>query len=117
MRPSATEGSNVGRGTLASNRESMASSKEFRDYVLEQLAELKVTSRPMMGEYLLYKDGVYFGGVCDDRLLVKIVKENAGYDMQQQLPYEGAKPMYLVEDLDDKEKLVQIVLDTCRGLK
>lgn len=50
--------------------------------MLEQLAELKVTSRPMMGEYLLYKDGVYFGGVCDDRLLVKIVKENAGYDMQ-----------------------------------
>ena len=95
----------------------MASSKEFRDYVLEQLAELNVTSRPMMGEYLLYKDGVYFGGVFDDRLLVKIVKVNAWYDMQQALPYEGAKPMYLVEDLDDREKLVRIVLDTCRGLK
>ncbi|MGN0789115.1 MAG: TfoX/Sxy family protein [Christensenellales bacterium] len=95
----------------------MASSKEFRDYVLEQLAELKVTCRPMMGEYLLYKDGVYFGGVFDDRLLVKIVKDNAGYDMEQVLPYEGAKPMHLVEDLDDKEKLVQIVNDTCRGLK
>ena len=95
----------------------MASSKEFRDYVLEQLSELKVTCRPMMGEYLLYKDGVYFGGVFDDRLLVKIVKENEGYDMQQALPYEGAKPMYLVEDLDDREKLVRIVLDTCRGLK
>lgn len=95
----------------------MASSKEFRDYVLEQLAELNVTSRPIMGEYLLYKDDVYFGGVFDDRLLVKIVKENEGYDMQQTLPYEGAKPMYLVEDLDDREKLVRIVLDTCRGLK
>ena len=95
----------------------MASSKEFRDYVLEQLADLNVTSRPMMGEYLLYKDGVYFGGVFDDRLLVKIVKDNAGYDMEQTLPYEGAKPMYLVEDLDDKEKLVQIVIATCRGLK
>lgn len=95
----------------------MASSKEFRDYVLEQLAELNVTSRPMMGEYLLYRDGVYFGGVFDDRLLVKIVKENEGYEMQQALPYEGAKPMYLVEDLDDREKLVRIVLDTCRGLK
>lgn len=95
----------------------MASSKEFRDYVLEQLAELRVTSSPMMGEYLLYNDGVYFGGVYDDRLLVKIVKDNAMYDMEQALPYEGAKPMYLVEDLDDKEKLVQIVTDTCRGLK
>lgn len=95
----------------------MAISKEFRDYVLEQLAELNVTSRPMMGEYLLYKDGVYFGGVCDDRLLVKIVKDNEVYDMEQALPYEGAKPMYLVEDLDDREKLVRIVLDTCRGLK
>ena len=95
----------------------MASSKEFRDYVLVQLAELNVTSRPMMGEYLLYKDGVYFGGVFDDRLLVKIVKDNEEYDMQQTLPYEGAKTMYLVEDLDDREKLVRIVLDTCRGLK
>lgn len=95
----------------------MAISKEFRDYVLEQLAELNVTSRPMMGEYLLYKDGVYFGGVCDDRLLVKIVKDNEVYDMEQALPYEGAKPMYLVENLDDREKLVRIVLDTCRGLK
>ena len=95
----------------------MASSKEFRDYVLEQLAQLRVTSRPMMGEYLLYKDGVYFGGVFDDRLLVKIVKENEGYDMEQALPYEGAKPMYLVEDLDDREKLARIIFDTCRGLK
>lgn len=95
----------------------MASSKEFRDYVLEQLAELNVTSRPMMGEYLLYKDGVYFGGVFDDRLLVKSVKENEVYDMQQTLPYEGAKPMYLVEDLDDREKLVRIISNTCRGLK
>ena len=95
----------------------MASSKKFRDYVLEQLVELNVASRPMMGEYLLYKDGGYFGGVFDDRLLVKIVKENEGCDMQQALPYEGAKPMYLVEDLDDREKLVRIVLDTCRGLK
>ncbi|MGN0771523.1 MAG: TfoX/Sxy family protein [Christensenellales bacterium] len=95
----------------------MASSKEFRDYVLEQMEGLEVTSRPMMGEYILYKDGIYFGGVFDDRLLVKTVRENEKYGMERQLPYDGAKPMYMVDDLDDRQKLAQIVQDTCSGLK
>lgn len=95
----------------------MASSKDYRDYILEQLSEVPdITCRPMMGEFLLYSNGVLFGGIYDDRLLVKIVPENAEYNMPEAIPYDGAKPMYLVEDIDDKEKLAEIVEATVRGL-
>ena len=95
----------------------MASTKEYRDYILEQLSEVPdVTCRPMMGEFLLYSAGVLFGGIYDDRLLVKIVPENEQYKMQESIPYTNAKPMYLVEDIDDKEKLAEIVKNTVKGL-
>ena len=96
----------------------MASTKEYRDYVLEQLSEVPdITCRPMMGEFLLYSAGVLFGGIYDDRLLVKIVPENEHYEMAEEIPYDGAKPMYFVEDVDDKEKLAEIINATVRGLK
>ena len=96
----------------------MASTKEYRDFVLEQLSEApNITCRPMMGEYLLYSAGILFGGIYDDRLLVKIVPENEQYNMQESIPYDGAKPMYFVEDVDDKEKLAEIVNTTVKGLK
>ena len=95
----------------------MASSKEYLDYALGQLSEVAdVTYRPMMGEYLLYSDGVLFGGIYDDRFLVKIVPENEQFNMPEAIPYDGAKPMHQVEDLDDKEKLAEIVEATVRGL-
>ena len=95
----------------------MASSKEYRDYVLEQLSEVPdVTCRPMMGEFLLYSNGVLFGGIYDDRLLVKKVPENAQFNMSEEIPYDGAKPMYLVEDVDDKEKTAEIITVTVEGL-
>ena len=79
----------------------MASTPEYRDYILEQLSEApNITCRPMMGEFLLYSDGVLFGGIYDDRLLVKIVSQNAQFKMRKETPYDGAKPMYLVEDID-----------------
>ena len=93
----------------------MASSKEYRDFILEQLSD-DITCRPMMGEFLLYSGGVLFGGIYDDRLLVKIVPENAEFNMSEAIPYDGAKPMYLVEDVDDKEKLEEIVRVTVEGL-
>jgi TfoX/Sxy family transcriptional regulator of competence genes len=71
----------------------------------------------MMGEYLLYYNGVLFGGIYDDRLLVKIVDSNKKYNMEESIPYETAKPMYLVDEVDDQDKLKDIILDTCRGLK
>ena len=71
----------------------------------------------MMSEFLLYKDGVYFGGIFDDRLLVKMTKSVEKYAMSEQLPYEGAKPMYLVDCVDDAEILCEIVCDVVRDLK
>ena len=96
----------------------MTSANNYRDYILEQLSEVPdVSYRPMMGEFLLYSNGVLFGGIYDDRLLVKIVPENEQYKMSESIPYDGAKPMYLVEDVDDKEKLAAIIDSTIKGLK
>ena len=95
----------------------MASTKEYRDFILEQLSKApNITCRPMMGEFLLYSNNVLFGGIYDDRLLVKIVSENEQYKMTEEIPYDGAKPMFLVEDVDDKEKLAEIVNATVKGL-
>ena len=70
----------------------------------------------MMGEFLLYSNGVLFGGIYDDRLLVKIAPENMHYKMSESTPYKGAKSMYLVEDVDDKRKLAEIIKNTVKGL-
>ena len=86
----------------------MASSKEYLDFILEQLSGLEeVTYRAMMGEYILYYRGKIVGGIYDDRLLVKPVKAAVSYmpDAQYELPYDGAKEMLLVEEVDDREFL------------
>lgn len=95
----------------------MATSKEGKDFILEQTSLLDcVTARPMMGEYLLYNDGLLFGGIYDERLLVKIVPENGKYNMEKVIPYKGAKPMYYLEDILNRELVRDIILDTCKGL-
>jgi len=92
----------------------MATTKEYKDFILEQLSLLEnITCKSMMGEYLLYYNGVLFGGIYDDRLLVKIVEDNKKYNMQEDIPYENAKPMYLVDEIDNKELLKEIIVDTC----
>ena len=86
----------------------MASSKEYLGFILEQLSELEdITYRAMMGEYILYYKGKIIGGIYDDRLLVKPVKSAIDYmsNAEYELPYDGAKEMLLVEDVDDKEFL------------
>lgn len=83
----------------------MASGKVYLQYVLEQLSGLEgITFRPMMGEYILYYQGKIVGGIYDDRLLVKPVRAAAAqFDNPVcQLPYPGAKPMLLVEQVDDR---------------
>ena len=89
----------------------MASSKEYLEFILEQLAELEeITYRAMMGEYILYYRGKIVGGIYDDRLLIKPVKSAISLmpDATYELPYEGAKEMLLVDDVDNKDFLTQL---------
>ena len=86
----------------------MASSKNYLQFVLEQLSELdEITYRTMMGEFIIYYRGKIVGGIYDDRLLVKPVKSAISYmpTAPYELPYEGAKEMLLVDEVDNKEFL------------
>ena len=90
----------------------MASSKEYLDFILEQTAGLEgLTWRPMMGEYILYYQGKIIGGIYDDRLLVKSTASAKKLmpDAPLELPYEGAKGMLLVEDVDNRDSLTELV--------
>ena len=96
----------------------MSSTKEYKDYVLEQLRNAdNISYRPMMGEFLLYKDGILFGGIYDDRLLIKITKNNKKYNMEESIPYPGAKAMYLVNEIDNSILLKEIIEITYNDLK
>ena len=75
-----------------------------------------ISCRPMMGEFLLYFNGVLFGGIYDDRLLIKKVPENVQFEMCEEIPYDGAKPMYFVDNVDDKARLADIIKATVNGL-
>ena len=86
----------------------MASSKEYLRFILEQLSDLEeISYRAMMGEYIIYYRGRIIGGIYDDRLLVKPVKSAVSYmpAAVYELPYDGAKEMLLVDDVDNKEFL------------
>lgn len=91
----------------------MASTKEFLDYVLEQLTdELDLSYRPMMGEYVIYHEGKVVGGIYDDRFLLKKTKTALklleGMDLPTAIPYEGAKEM-LAADIDDRELTCRLI--------
>ena len=86
----------------------MASSKAYLQFILEQLSDLEgITYRAMMGEYIIYYREKIVGGIYDDRLLVKPVKSAVTYMPENiyELPYEGAKKMLLVQEVDSKEFL------------
>ena len=90
----------------------MSSDKNYLEYVLEQLSELEdISYRSMMGEYILYYKGRIFGGIYDDRFLVKPTKTAAVMmpEAARELPYEGAKEMLLVENIDDREFLKELI--------
>ena len=87
----------------------MASSKEYLDFILEQVSELdNVSYKAMMGEFIIYYDGKIIGGIYDDRLLVKPVQSAINYmpNAVYELPYDGAKEMLLIDDVDNKEFLI-----------
>ena len=90
----------------------MASSKKYLDFILEQLAELDdVSYRAMMGEYIIYYRGKIVGGIYDDRLLVKPTKSAVAMmpNADMELPYDGAKEMLLVDNVDNKEFLRKLL--------
>lgn len=95
----------------------MGTSKDYKDYVLDNLSLLdNIMCRPMMGEFLLYYNGTLFGGIYDYRLLIKVTPTNDKFNLPLAEPYKGAKLMYQIET-EDKEQIRQIVLATCDGLK
>lgn len=90
----------------------MASSKEYLDFILEQLSEAEgISYRPMMGEYILYCQGKIVGGIYDDRFLVKPTPSALAMmpDAARELPYEGAKEMLLVDNIDDRDFLKELL--------
>ena len=90
----------------------MASDKEYLDFIQEQLSELEdVTWRAMMGEYILYYHGKIIGGVYDNRFLVKPTPSAIAMmpHAERELPYEGAKEMLLVDNVEDREFLCRLL--------
>ncbi|MBR6460051.1 MAG: TfoX/Sxy family protein [Actinomycetaceae bacterium] len=89
----------------------MSSSKEYLDFVLEQLSGLDVSHRAMMGEYVIYYRGKVVGGIYDDRFLLKPTASAVTMmpNAPRELPYEGAKEMLLVEDIENKELLRELL--------
>lgn len=90
----------------------MATSKEYAEFIVSQLDTLdEIASRKMMGEYVLYYRGKVFGGIYDNRFLVKITQ--GGRDVipkaPEEIPYGGAKPMLLVEEVENKELLNRLL--------
>lgn len=90
----------------------MASSREYLEFILGQLSGLEeITHRAMMGEYILYYRGRVIGGIYDDRLLVKPIPAAVSRmpEALRELPYEGARPMLLVGNVDDREFLTELI--------
>lgn len=94
----------------------MATSHDYFLFILELLRETSgITYKKMMGEYILYKDGVIFGGVYDNRFLMKKTKALEEEDFKEVIPYPSAKPMYLI-DSEDSEYIAELVTKTIKSL-
>ncbi|MCR5083371.1 MAG: TfoX/Sxy family protein [Parasporobacterium sp.] len=90
----------------------MASKKDYLEFILEQLSELDdISYRAMMGEFIIYYRGKVVGGIYDDRFLVKPTKSALDMmpDAAREIPYEGAKEMLMVDDIENKEFLRELI--------
>ena len=95
----------------------MASSKDYLDFVLELLRNMRgITYKKMMGEYVLYKDGIVFGGVYDDRFLIKKTKSSFELGLKEIIPYPGSKGLLLL-DSEDPDEIEEIVNNIIKDLK
>ena len=98
----------------------MASHQDFVDYVAEQLRDAgAIRSRKMFGEYGLYCDDVFVAVICDDQFFVKVTPqgEAAFPNLPKVPPYEGAKDSFLLEDIENREQMTELVRTTCQALK
>lgn len=87
----------------------MGSTLDYLEYVLDLLNDFKdITYKKMMGEFLLYKNSIIFGGIYDNRFLIKKNPILDKYNLKEEIPYQGAKPMFLL-DIDDKELIKEII--------
>jgi len=95
----------------------MASNNEYLEFILELLRETRgITYKKMMGEFMLYKDGILFGGVYDNRFLIKNVPSLKEYGLKEQIPYPTAKPMLLI-DSEDPDEIKEMVIKAVNDLK
>ena len=97
----------------------MASRPELIKYIADQLSDAgSITYRKMFGDYGMYLNGKLFALICDDQLFIKITEagKRLAPDMKTTPPYEGAKPYFLFEDIDNREFLLEFVLATCKEL-
>ena len=100
-------------------RKRMASSKEYLNYLLDQLSDLnEISFRQMMGEYIIYYKGKIIGGIYDDRFLVKKTESSIKKmpNASLELPYEGAKEMLLVDEIDNRNFLKDLILEMYKEL-
>ena len=97
----------------------MASRIEFVQYITDQLTGAgTITYRKMFGEYGIYCDGKIFGVICDDQFFVKVTEagKRLGPDLETAAPYEGSKPYFLIENVDERAYLTRLVAETCQEL-
>jgi TfoX/Sxy family transcriptional regulator of competence genes len=95
----------------------MATTQEYKNYLLEELNLLdNIVCKPMMGEYLLYYNGILFGGIYDDRFLIKKSPSLEYLSLSEEIPYDGAKPMYLI-DSENKLEIAEIIYKLLDELK
>lgn len=95
----------------------MASTIDYLEYVLELLRKVdSITYKKMMGEYILYKDGIIFGGIYDNRFLIKITESTKKYKFKEEIPYPTAKPMYLI-DIEDPNQISIIISNLMNDLE
>ncbi|MBR6289518.1 MAG: TfoX/Sxy family protein [Acholeplasmatales bacterium] len=95
----------------------MSSSIDYLEYVLDLLSDIEnITYKKMMGEYILYCDGIIFGGIYDNRFLIKKTKSLENMGFKEEIPYPSAKPMYLV-DIENREEINELIYNLINDLK
>ena len=95
----------------------MSSSIDYLEYVLDLLSSIEnITYKKMMGEYILYCDGIIFGGIYDNRFLIKKTKSLENMGFKEEIPYPSAKPMYLV-DIENREEIDELIYKLINDLK